>query len=173
MGKIKALLALLSGLKIVSLVRWIPLPGLGWLGGAASAVLAVVGSVIGAAFKGLTVMFANPVTLVTVGVVAMTTFALGLQMGASEGVRRVNKAEQERVIAYATAEQRAREALEARRAAEAAEAQLAAVQPQLAPTKPSNPPKPRSSGVRAKPKSDADSDRPWMHGVPAVSFPGF
>jgi hypothetical protein len=173
MGKIKALLALLSGLKIVSLVRWIPLPGLGWLGGAASAVLAVVASVVGAAFKGLTVMFANPVTLVTVGVVAMTTFALGLQMGASEGVRRVEKAEQERVIAHANAEQRAREAIEARRAAEAAEAQLAAVQPLLAQTKPSNPSKPRSSGVRAKPKSDADSDRPWMHGVPAVSFPGF
>jgi hypothetical protein len=172
MGKIKALLALLSGLKIVSLVRWIPLPGLGWLGGFASAVLAVVGAVVGAAFKGLTVMFANPVTLVTVGVVSMTTFAVGLQMGASEGVRRVEKAEQERVIAYATAEQRASEALEARRAAEAAEAQLAAVQPKLAPTKPSNP-KPRSSGVQPKPKVGAVDDRPWMFGVPAVSFPGF
>ena len=172
MGKIKALLALVSGLKVISLVRWIPLPGLGWLGGAASAVLAVVGSVIGAAFKGLTVMFANPVTLVTVGVVSMTTFALGLQMGASEGVKRVAKAEQERVIAYATAEQRAREAMEARRAAEAAQAQLAADQPQLAPTKPSNP-KPRPRGVQPKPKVNADSDRPWMFGVPAVSFPNF
>jgi hypothetical protein len=172
MGKIKALLALLSGLKIVSLVRWIPLPGLGWLGGFASAVLAVVGSVVGAAFKGLTVMFANPVTLVTVGVVSMTTFAAGLQMGASEGVRRVEKAEQERVIAYATAEQRAKEAIAAREAAMAAEAQLAAVQPKLAPTKPSNS-KPRPSGVRTKPKDDTDSSRPWMFGVPAVEFPGF
>jgi hypothetical protein len=173
MGKIKAFLALLSGLKLVSLARWIPLPGLGWLGGAASAVLAVVASVVGAAFKGLTVMFANPVTLVTVGVVAMTTFALGLQMGASEGVKRVAKAEQERVIAYATAEERAREALEARRAAEAAEAQLAAVQPQLAPTGKPSVPKPRPRGVQPKPKDDADRDRPWMFGVPAVEFPGF
>jgi hypothetical protein len=168
----KALLALLSGLKLVSLVRWIPLPGLGWLGGAASAMLAVVGSVIAAAFKGLTVMFANPVTLVTVGVVAMTTFAVGLQMGASEGVRRVEKAEQERVIAHANAEQRAREAMEARRAAEAAEAQLAAVQPQLAQPKSSSL-KPRAGGVRAKPKQDTANDRPWMFGVPAVAFPGF
>jgi len=168
----KAILALLSGLKLVSLARWIPLPGLGWLGGAASAMLAVVGSVMGAAFKGLTVIFQNPVTLVTVGMVSMAAFATGLHMGASEGVQRVRVAEQERVQAYATAEQRAREAIEARRAAEAAEAQLAAVQPQLAPTKRSNP-KPRTSGVRAKPKDNADSDRPWMFGVPAVAFPGF
>jgi hypothetical protein len=117
-------------------------------------------------------MFANPATLVTVGMVGMATFALGLQMGASEGVRRVNKAEEERVIAYATAEQRAKEAIAAREAAMAAEAQLAAVQPKLAPTKPT-PPKPRSSGVRAKPKDDASIDRPWMFGVPAVSFPNF
>lgn len=172
MGKIKVFLALLSGLKLVSLARWIPLPGLGWLGGAASAVLAVVGSVVGAAFKGLTVMFANPVTLVTVGVVAMTTFAIGLQWGASEGVRRVEIAEQERVIAHANAEQRAREAMEARKAAEAAEAQLAAVQPLVAPSKPV-PRKPRPDGVRAKPQSNTDRDRPWMFGVPAVPFPGF
>ena len=75
----KAILALLSGLKLVSLVRWIPLPGLGWLGGAASAVLAVVGSVIGAGFKGLTIIFANPITLVTVGMVSMATFGVGLK----------------------------------------------------------------------------------------------
>ncbi len=172
MGAIKAILALMSGLKIVSLARWIPLPGLGWLGGFASAVLAVVGSVIGAGFKGLTVIFANPVTLVTVGMVAMTTFAVGLKMGASEGLRRVEKAEAERVAAYATAEQRAKEAEEARKAAEAAEAKRAADQPKLAPTGTSKPSKPRSSGVRPKPES-ANSDRPWMHGFPASPFPGF
>lgn len=168
MGKIKALLALMSGLKFVSLARWVPLPGLGWLGGAASAVLAVVGSVLGAGFKGLTVMFANPVTLVTVGMVAMTTFGIGLKMGASEGLRRVEKAEQERVAAHATAQERAKEAMAARQAAEAAEAELAAVQSQLAP-KPSTARKPRSSGVRPKPK-EPDSDRPWMFGVPAVAW---
>ena len=169
MTMIKSLIALLSGLKLVSLVRWIPLPGLGWLGGFASAMIAVVGSVIGAAFKGLTVIFANPVTLVTVGVVAMTTFAVGLQMGSSEGVKRVRVAEQERVIAYATAEQRAKEAQAARAAAEAAEAQLAAVQPKLAPTKPSNPVKPRSNSVR-KSKINTDSDRSGMWGIPTVGW---
>ena len=169
MGKIKALLALLSGLKMLSWVRFIPLPGLGWLGGFASAVLAVVGSLVGAAFRGLTVIFANPVTLVTVGVVAMTTFAVGLTMGASEGVKRVRVAERERVIAYAKAEDRAREAQAARAAAEAAEAQLAAVQPKLAPSKPSNP-KPRPSGVRSKPKVDPDSDRSGMWGLPTVGW---
>ncbi len=169
MGKIKALLALFSGLKLVSLVRWVPLPGLGWLGGAASAVLAVVGSVIGAAFRGLTVMFANPITLVTVGMVAMTTFAVGLKVGASEGVRRVEKAEQERVAAYATANERAKEALAAREAAEAAEAKLATVQSQLAP-KSSGSSKPRASGVRPKPKQEPDSNRPWMPGLPAVEW---
>ncbi len=169
MGKLKALLALMSGLKLVSLARWIPLPGLGWLGGLASGLLAVVGSVIGAGFKGLTVMFANPITLVTVGMVAMTTFAVGLKMGASEGVRRVEKAEQERVAAYATANERAKEALVAREAAEAAEAKLATVQSQLAP-KPSGPRKPRSGGVQPKPKTEPDSDRPWMPGLPAVGW---
>jgi hypothetical protein len=170
MGKLKAVLALLGGLKIVSLARWMPLPGLGWLGGAASAVLSVVGSVIGAGFKGLTVIFANPITLVTVGMVAMATFAVGLQMGSSEGVRRVEKAEQERVIAYANAEQRAKEAMAAREAAEAAEAKLTAVQSQLASTSGSKPSKPRSGGVRPKPVEKPDSDRPWMFGVPAVEW---
>jgi hypothetical protein len=110
--------------------------------------------------------------LVTVGMVAMTTFAVGLKMGASEGVRRVEKAEAERVAAYATAEQRAKEALAARAAAEAAEAKLAAVQPELAP-KPSTTRKPRSSGVRPKPEPATAGDRPWMHGFPASPFPGF
>ena len=165
----KAILALLSGLKLISLVRWVPLPGLGWLGGAASAVLAVVGSVIGAGFKGLTIIFQNPITLVTVGMVAMTTFGVGLKMGASEGVRRVEKAEQERVAAYATANERAKEAMVARQAAEAAEAKLATVQSKLAPTGGDKPRKPRPSGVQPKPKATVD-DRPWMFGVPAVAW---
>ena len=169
MGRIKAVIALLSGLKLLSWVRFIPLPGLGWIGGAASGALAVAGTVIGAAFKGLTVIFANPVTLVTVGAVAMTALATGLHMGSREGVRRVEKAEQERVAAYATAEQRAKEALAARQAAEAAEAKLAAVLPKLD-DRDDEPRKSRPRRVRAKPKVEPDSDRPWMFGVPAVSW---
>jgi len=159
MGLIKTLLAALSGLKIMSWLRVIPLPGLGWLGGAASAVWGAVVAVIGAIVQGFVVILANPITLATVGFIALLTFSAGLEIGSREGRKRVRTAEIERTVAHEQAQKRAAEAAEARRIAEEAEEKLAALETQ---PKPAAAPKPRS--VR-KPDAKPDRDRP---GVPSL-----
>ena len=119
------------------------LPGWGWVASVATAAVEIVGRVLGAAFQGLTVIFANPVTLVTVGFVAMAAFSTGLVMGSKEGRLRVASMTRERDDANRTAQQRLAEALAARQAAEDAEARRSADISSVAP------PPPAAAAVRS------------------------
>lgn len=113
--------------RVTGWLSWIP--GIGAIPGIVSAVLGLVLGAIRRFFEGLTVILSNPVTLVTVGAIAMVATAFGMKLGVEWSDHRVRQAQGEvaRVIAernraYADASAKAAEADAARRAAEEAEA---------------------------------------------------
>lgn len=150
-GKLKALAGILGVLKVLSLFKWAP--ALGPVAGLASTVLSVFASIARGAVKGATVILTNPVTLVTVGLIAMVTFAVGVEMGSREGRVRVAELQQQKEQANAAAEERLRSALTARKAAEEAEEERAAVVAPMAPqSRPAPRPRPRPERVRDQPE---------------------
>lgn len=165
MSKIKGLVAMLGVVRLFSVLKWVP--GLGPVAGIASTALAVVRTVVAAAWDGLVIIFTNPVTLVVVGFVGMTAFAYGLKVGSAEGRSRVAVIEQERNAAHEEAKQRLAEALEARRRAEEAEEKLAADIPVVAPKSRPSVPRGRPERVRAKP-ANTDRDRFCVPGFSPV-----
>lgn len=145
------------------------LPGWGWLASLGASLVEMVGKVFGAAFRGLTVIFANPVTLVTVGMIAMAAFATGLVIGSKEGRQRVATMTKERDNAVLEAKGHFAQAMEARKAAEEAEARAQSQVAQFATVvAPTPPPKPRR--VQQPTAKPSGPGRLCVPGLSAVGF---
>lgn len=145
------------------------LPGWGWLASLGASLVEFVGKVFAAAFRGLTVIFANPVTLVAVGMIAMAAFATGLVMGSKEGRHRVATMTQERDNAVLEAKGNFAQAMAARKAAEEAEARAQSQVAQFA-TVVAPPPPPKPRRVQQPSNKPASPGRLCVPGLSAVGF---